>query len=124
LFNKVLNFYLLHFINLLKITEMIKITLFIILIVLVVCYYNMSPKGFYEYFADEYQESNCYTSGNRPYIIDGRSPRSAIPPLGSTARCTLKGGPQSWATPVWELSVSDPENPAYYNQFPSHMDQL
>jgi hypothetical protein len=103
---------------------MIKITLLVIFIVLIVIYYFMDPRGLYEYFSDEFQESNCYVAGNRPYIIDGRSPISAIPPLGSTVRCTLKGGPESWSTPVWELPVSDPANPAYYNEFPSHMGQL
>ena len=101
-----------------------NIILLVILIVLITLYYNMNPKGFYEYFSDEFQESNCYVSGNRPYIIDGRSPVSTIPPLGSTTRCVLKGGPESWSTPVWELPVSDPANPAYYNEFPSHMRQL
>lgn len=103
---------------------MIKLSLLVILIVLIVLYYFMNPRGLYEYFGDEFQESNCYVAGNRPYIIDGRSRQSTIPPLGSTVRCTLKGGPESWTMPVWELNVSDPSNPAYYNEFPSHMSSL
>lgn len=72
-----------------------------------------------EYFGNEFDESSCYVSGNRPFVIDGRTPNYAEPPYGSTTRCVLKGGPQSWEEPVWSLPVSDMRNPAYYNQFPN-----
>jgi hypothetical protein len=64
----------------------------------------------------EYNQASCYVNGNRPFVIDSRG-RKAFD--GSTARCVIAGGPVSWKQPVWELPISDPENPAFYNQFPS-----
>jgi hypothetical protein len=64
----------------------------------------------------QYNETSCYVNGNRPFVIDSRGGDSFD---GSTAHCIMTGGPVSWKKPVWELPISDPRNPAFYNQFPS-----
>jgi len=64
----------------------------------------------------DFDQATCYMNGNRPFIID---PRGGSSFGGSTAHCVMTGGPVNWIKPIWELPISDPRNPAYYNQFPS-----
>ena len=79
-------------------------------------YYNYNVLPIEMNDNSEYNESTCYMNGNRPFVIDSRG-RSDFD--GSTARCVIAGSPLSWKQPVWELPISDPRNPAFYNQFPS-----
>jgi hypothetical protein len=63
-----------------------------------------------------YNQTTCYMNGNRPFIMNQDGGDSF---QGSTMRCAMKGGPAIWDKPNWLLPISDPKNPAYYNQFPS-----
>ncbi len=63
-----------------------------------------------------YNQTTCYMNGNRPFIMNQDGGDSF---QGSTMRCIMKGGPATWDKPNWLLPISDPNNPAYYNQFPS-----
>jgi len=63
-----------------------------------------------------YNQTTCYMNGNRPFILnqdDGDSFQ------GSTINCVMKGKPTTWNKPNWLLPIDDPNNPAFYNQFPS-----
>jgi hypothetical protein len=70
------------------------------------------------YNTSDYNQATCYNNGNRPFVINSQDLDAFS---GSTAHCVMKGGPISWKQPIWELPVSDPRNPAYYNEFPSQM---
>ena len=63
-----------------------------------------------------YNQTTCYMNGNRPFIMnqDGGDLFQ-----GSTMRCVMKGGPVTWDKYPLLLPISDPKNPAYYNEFPS-----
>ena len=63
----------------------------------------------------EYDQATCYTNGNRPFVID---PQNGTPFSGTTMHCIMKGGPSSWKNPSYNLPISDPKNPAFYNQYP------
>lgn len=63
-----------------------------------------------------YNQTTCYMNGNRPFIMNQNGGDSF---QGSTIRCVMKGGPATWNKPNWLLPIDDPNNPAYYNEFPS-----
>ena len=56
-----------------------------------------------------YDSPSCYTNRARPYVISNNK---------MTADCVQLG--LDTTPPNWTLPVSDPDNPAYYNEFPSH----
>ncbi len=63
-----------------------------------------------------YNQTTCYMNGNRPFIMNQNGGDLFE---GSTIRCAMKGGPNTWDKPNWLLPINDPNNPAYYNEFPS-----
>lgn len=56
-----------------------------------------------------YNSPSCYTNRARPYVLSNNK---------STADCVVLG--LNTSTPDWKLPVTDSNNPAYYNEFPSH----
>ena len=52
---------------------------------------------------------SCYTNRARPYVLSNNK---------MTADCVVRG--LNTNEPNWKLPISDPKNPAYYNEFPSH----
>jgi hypothetical protein len=69
----------------------------------------------------DYDQTTCLMNGNRPFIINSQDQDAFA---GSTMHCVMKGGPINWKDPIWNLPISDPLNPAYYDQFPSQMLRL
>jgi len=96
---------------------MLKWITIIILLVFITCYI---PRVFNEQFSysterttrpnnTEYDINMCYINRARPYVISNNK---------STADCVVLG--LNTTSPNWMLPITNPENPAYYNEFPSH----
>ncbi len=100
--------------------EYLVITFITISIVTLFIYFKLKNNDEnFVYIEDDaqYKENLCYVNKNRPYVLDSRTPNNSF--LGSTMNCVMQGKPVSWDTPSWDLPISNPENIAYWNQFPS-----
>lgn len=104
-----------------KFTVVTLITSFILLAIGLYIYkskeqYIYDGQGQYKTFVPSkhlkdynYDSPSCYTNRARPYVISNNK---------MTADCVELGLDTN--PPNWTLPVSDPNNPAYYNEFPSH----